>query len=443
MKKVNDGSGNTRSKQRRRRLRLLAMLTVAAAVAAGCGAPGGKGAATVAINTTNKPVKTEAAAKRQIGAPREQVADVAAMTGMDIMSKVSGQVTQVLKRRGDTVQAGEVLFRVDSRDAESALQKSRISLQSAQETLAKSREDDANNRRDLQTAITKAMEQVDNAQKDYNKIRNDYDDGKATDRQVEQAQNALTNAQLDLQSQQNKLATLERTNPTATQQTQVESSQVAASDAERALENYDVKAPVSGVLTDFTIEVGAMVSPSAKAGQVQQIDPVKLKADLSEASYALVKNKQELTFYSPERPGEKATARITYLANVMSASTKTYAIELEVANPQQVWKPGSRVLLQLTTEAEEQVVAVPTLSLVREGSDIYVFVLQGDQVQKRQVKVGRLSDTYQEIVDGVKEGELIVTSGQHQLKDGQKVEVAPPAASAPAAQSKAPSAAGK
>ncbi|UUZ93092.1 efflux RND transporter periplasmic adaptor subunit [Paenibacillus sp. P25] len=419
-----------KTKNKKNRLRALAILAVAAAIAAGRSAPGAKGGAAANINLENRPVKTETIAKHKISDPREQIADVSAISTVDVIPKASGQVTDVLKKRGDVVQAGEVLFRIDSRDAESAARKSQIALESAQQTLSKSIEDNANTRRDLETAITKAQEQVDNAQKDYSKIRNDYDDGKATDRQVEQAQTALNNAQLDLESQKNKLAALDKTNSLAAQQSQVESNQVALSDAQRALENYEVKAPISGVLTDFSVEAGGTVSPSAKVGQVQQINPIKIKAELTEASYQLVKNKQELTYYSPDNPSEKGTAKITFLSNVMSATTKTYPMELEVPNADQKLKPGTRVLVQLTTEAEEQVIAVPTLSIVREGADSFVFVLQGDKVQKRKVKLGRLNDTYQEILDGVKEGEQLVTTGQHQLKDGQKVEVAKPDAAA-------------
>ncbi|CAG7603699.1 Multidrug resistance protein MdtA [Paenibacillus solanacearum] len=427
-----------RAKKAKKRVWTLALLAAVTALAAGCSAS--KGQATVNMDLENKPLKTETIAKKKISEPREQIADVAAITTVDIMPKASGQVTSVYKKRGDVVQAGEALFHIDSRDAESASQKSRISLESARQSLEKSREDTVNTRRDLQSAIAKAEEQVSNAQKEYSKIRNDYDEGQATLRQVEQAETAYNNARLDLESQQNKLAAMDKTDPLAAQQAQASSSQVAYEDAQRALENYDVKAPVSGVLTDFSVEAGGSVSQTAKVGQVQQIDPIKIKAELTEASYQLVKNKKQLTFFSTDRSSEKATADITFLSNVMSAQTKTYSLELEVANADQKLKPGSRVLLQLTTEDEEQVIAVPTLSIVREGADSYVFVLQGDHVERRKVKLGRLGDTYQEVLDGVKEGEKLVTSGQHQLKDGQKVNsagaaVAPSASGQPAADS--------
>ncbi|MDO3675801.1 efflux RND transporter periplasmic adaptor subunit [Paenibacillus ehimensis] len=408
-------------------LRVLAVLAAAALLAAGCSAPGAKGEATVDLMLDNRPVKTEAVAKRKISDPREQVAEVVGMSAMDVIPKASGQITQVLKKRGDVVQAGEVLFRIDNREAESTLKKSQIKLKSSEQTLAKSVEDNANSRRNLQDEITKAEQKASEAEKDYNKMRNDFDAGQATQRQVEQAEQALNNARMDVQAQRNKLAALDKSNSLAEQQTEVESSRISLEEAQRSLENYDVKAPVSGVLTDFTVELGGTVSPNGKVGQVQQIDPIKLKVELSEPSYELVKNKQELAYYSPDNPADKGMAKITFLSNVMSAATKSYSLELEVQNADQKLKPGTRAVVQLTTEAEEQVAAVPTLSIVREESNSFVFVLQGDTVQKRKIKLGRISDAYQEVLEGVKEGEQIVTSGQHQLKDGQKVEVAKPA----------------
>ncbi len=106
----------------------------------------------------------------------------------------------------------------------------------------------------------------------------------------------------------------------------------------------------------------------------------------------------------------------------MSAQNKTFTLELEVPNADGALQPGARVMVQLTSDAEQQVVAVPTLSIVREESATYVFVQQGDQYQKRQVKLGRINGSYQEVLEGVKEGDQLVVTGQHTLKDGQQAD---------------------
>ena len=66
---------------------------------------------------------------------------------------------------------------------------------------------------------------------------------------------------------------------------------------------------------------------------------------------------------------------------------------------------------------------IPSLSIVREGGDSFVYIVNGETVQKRKVELGRLNETNQEVISGVKEGEILVISGQHQLKDQDKIKV--------------------
>jgi hypothetical protein len=314
-----------------------------------------------------------------------------------------------------------------------------LALKSAQESLQKAQDDKVNNRKDLVDAVTRSQTAYKNAEQDYNKIRNDYDAGTVTQHQVDQAKQAVDNAKMSLDSAQNKLTANDNSNTIASIETQAETARLSMDDATRSLDNYSVKAPSSGVLTDFNVVAGQSISAAAgKVGQVQQIDPIKLKTELSQTNYQLVKGKKELVYYNPDTPDKKETAQISYLAPLMSSSTKTFTLELEVPNADHLLQPGKRFMVQLTTETEEQVISVPTLSVIREESDTFVFVQQGDQYQKRKVKLGRINGEYQEVIDGVKDGEKLVTAGQNTLKDGQKVDTAsasvqPQATTTPAA----------
>ncbi|MDD9265629.1 efflux RND transporter periplasmic adaptor subunit [Paenibacillus sp. GCM10023248] len=417
---------NDSSRKRNFKLRpvgMIALLAAAAVLATACSVPGAGGASTVQL--APRAVKTEVIAKQKISSPIEQVADVAAGTTLDVVSKANGEVQQVLKNRGEYVEKGEVLFVIDSTDAVSAKRKSELALKSAQESLQQARDNKVNNRKDLADNVTRSETALKNAQQDYNKARNDYDAGTIVQHQVDQMKQALDNAQMNLDAAKSKLAAFDNSDSISAAQTQAESASLSLEDATRALENYEVKAPGSGVLTDFNIVVGQTVSAAAgKVGQVQQIDPIKIKTELAETNYQLVKGKQELVYYNPDTPEKKGTAKISYLAPIMSATSKTYTLELEVPNSDHQLQPGTRFMVQLTTETEEQVVAIPTLSVIREESETFVFVQQGDQYVKRKVKLGRINGEYQEVLDGVKDGEKLVVTGQNTLKDGQKVESA-------------------
>ncbi|MCY9664168.1 efflux RND transporter periplasmic adaptor subunit [Paenibacillus alginolyticus] len=432
---INDSSRKRKFKSRS--MGVIVLLTAAAVLASACSAPGAKGAATVQL--APKAIKTDVIKKQKISNPIEQVADVAAGTTLDVVSKANGEVTEVLKKRGEYVEKGEVLFVIDNKDALSSKRKSELSVRSAQESLQQAKDNKVNNRKDLADNVTRSQTALKNAEQEYNKVRNEYDAGIAVQHQVDQSKQALDSAKMNLDAAQSKLSAFDNSDSISTIQTQAESASLALEDANRSLENYQVKAPGNGILTDFNVVVGQTVAAAAgKVGQVQQIDPIKIKTELTETNFLLVKGKQELIYYNPDSPDKKGTAKISYLAPIMSAATKTYTLELEVPNSDHQLQPGSRFMVQLTTETEEQVVAVPSLSVIREESDTFVFVQQGDQYQKRKVKLGRINGEYQEVIDGVKDGEKLVTAGQNTLKDGQKVDTAsasvqPQATTTPAA----------
>lgn len=426
---INEGSRRGHSKYRW--MGVITLLTAATVLATACSAPGGKDAATVQL--TPKPVKTEVIKLQKISNPIEQVADVVAGTTLDVMAKASGEVTDVLKQRGEYVTKGDVLFVIDNKDALSNKRKSELQVKSAQDSLQQARDNKVNSRKDLADNVARSQTALNNAQQDYNKIRNDFEAGSAVQRQVDQVKQALDNAQMSLDAAQSKLSAFDHTDSISSIETQAESARLSLEDATRSLEYYEVKAPGNGILTDFNVVVGQTASAQAgKVGQIQQIDPIKIKTELAETNYQLVKNKKELVYYNPNTPDKKGTAKISYLAPIMSAATKTYTLELEVPNPDRTIQPGGRYQVQLTTETEEKVAVVPTLSIIREESDTFVFVQQGDQYTKRKVKLGRINGEFQEVLDGVKEGEQLVITGQNTLKDGQKV-TSPSASAQPTA----------
>ncbi|MFM9331616.1 efflux RND transporter periplasmic adaptor subunit [Paenibacillus mesotrionivorans] len=396
-------------------------MVLAAALLAGCSAEPAQQPAAAAESQV-KSVKVAPVAKKSIGEPLEQVADISASVQMNIVTKVNGDVLEILKKRGDRVEKGDVLFRIDPTDLEIQKEKAQLSIASTQEQMSKARLDLADGKQELKDGITKMESALKDAEKGYNKLRNDYDLGLVPKIQLEQAETQLNGLRLDLEGMNRKLQNLENSNSLSQLEYGLKTADVSLRELDRGLSNTDVKATVSGVLTDLPVQIGMTLSPGIPAATVQQLDPVKIQAELTEEAAALVRGKQELSFYVPGTV-DKAKATVSYLADVIGAQTKSYSLELTVPNPDFKLKPGSKAQILLTEEQDQVVVTVPTLSVVREGGDTYVFVINGNAAEKRKVELGRLHETYQEVLSGVKEGDQLVISGQNQLKDKEAVQI--------------------
>jgi RND family efflux transporter MFP subunit len=279
-----------------------------------------------------------------------------------------------------------------------------------------------NGKADLQSSIDKLTRQLNDTQRQYNKLHNDYDAGLVSKNDLDNAKTGLTNMQQDLNVLKDKFNTLVNTDSLAPLRVQLDTARLTANDAEKNLEYYQVEAPADGILTELTPQVGMTVNRGTKIGKVEQVDPVKIVTSLTGTARQLVNNKQELSYHL-SGVSSLSKAKISFLADVVNSQSNAYDLELQVPNQDGKLKPGMKVQVRLTDEADQDVVAIPTTSIVREAADTFVFVLNGDTAEKRKVTLGRLKDSNQEVLTGLKEGETLIVSGQQQLKDQEKVEV--------------------
>jgi HlyD family secretion protein len=402
--------------------KLAGIIVLSAALLTGCSSSQQTAASQAGAAQTLKTVKVAPIDKQKIGDPLEQVAEVVSSLQVDVITKAGGDVREILKKRGDSVEKGEVILRLDPTDALIQKEKAQVALSGTQQQLTKARQDLADGKKELQNNIAKMEIGLQDAEKNYNQMRNDYDSGLATKDQLDVIETQLKTMRLDLDSARNKLNSLQTTNSFAQLEQGIQTAGLSVREIDRNLENMEVKANASGVITDLPIDNGITLSPGFRAAVIQMLDPIKLKAELTETAAAMIRGKQELTFYIPNTQ-DKMKAKLNYMADVMSSQTLSYALELEVPNADRKLKPGMKAQILLAEEADEIVVAVPTQSVVREGSNTFIFILKGDQVEKRKVELGRLNGTFQEILSGVQQGEQLVISGQHQLSDKDKVQV--------------------
>ena len=395
----------------RKPLVLSAVLAAFAIVAAGCSAQPeaqAAGAAGEGGQAAIKTVKIAEIQRMQIAAPQEQVADVLASAQVSVVAKAGGDVKKLVRERGETVQAGDALVELDDTDARLSREQAQLQLESARLQLESGRKQWEQNVAKLELAVAEAA-------KAYNKALNDYEKGLIGKSELNQAETAYKNAKADLDL-------LLETSVTGLE-LQAEAAELAVQLADRNLAHYRISAPIGGILTQLNVQEGMTVSPGFVIGEIQQIDPIKIRTVLSADAAGKVRGKKELSFYVPG-DGRMHAGTVTYLADVMDAQTGGYELNLSAPNPDRALKPGMKVQVRLTEDEDEVVTVVPTTSIVREGSETFVFVLDGSVARKRKVALGRLNGLNQEVLSGVSAGEKLIVSGQHQLKDGEEVKVA-------------------
>ena len=191
------------------------------------------------------------------------------------------------------------------------------------------------------------------------------------------------------------------------------------------LENTILRTPITGFVTARNFDQGDMFSMSAPLFTVQQVVPVKLLVGISESEYTKVKKGQSVAIKADALPGRSFTGKVERLYPTIDAATHTFRAEVHVANTDRVLRPGMYARVTVNYGSNHSIV-VPDLCIVKqEGTgQRFVYLLKADNtVSYVPVTLGRHIGTEYEVLEGISEGDQVVSKGQAALKDGVKVVV--------------------
>lgn len=190
---------------------------------------------------------------------------------------------------------------------------------------------------------------------------------------------------------------------------------------QRQLADYNIKAPISGTVVSKLKEPGEYVGPGAVLGHIVDISSLKATVKVGESDIYRLKVGQTVKVKTDVYGDHTFEGKITYISPQGDA-TFNYDVEILVKNSAQFpLKAGTFVSVDFSKESSEQVLAIPRSALVESTKNPYVYTVENGVAQVRRISLGREFGGYIEVVDGLKEGDVVITSGQINVKEGLKV----------------------
>jgi len=177
--------------------------------------------------------------------------------------------------------------------------------------------------------------------------------------------------------------------------------------------NMHIHAPAAGVVTRIGVREGAHVTPQSEMYQIADLSRVWVLADLYEYEISWVKTGDEAKLRIQSLPGRDFTGRITYIYPYLDAKTRTNKVRIEFDNAEGLLKPDMFGDVTITASSIKPGIFVPRESVLITGKRAHVFVQsEPGHFEPRTVRTGISADGLIEILDGVKAGEEVVSSGQ-------------------------------
>ena len=169
--------------------------------------------------------------------------------------------------------------------------------------------------------------------------------------------------------------------------------------------------PATGIVMEKKAVQGMRFMPGEMLYQVADLSRVWVIADVFEQDLALVKSGAKAQVSINAYPDKSFAGTVTYVYPTLKAETRTVPVRVELANPGGLIKPGMFAQVELQVSNKMPGVTVPLSAVIDSGTRQVVLVqLNEGRYEPREVKLGARSDSYVEVVSGVKVGEQVVVA---------------------------------
>ena len=194
----------------------------------------------------------------------------------------------------------------------------------------------------------------------------------------------------------------------------VSSSQIAELQKDKKIrQRISIYAPQDGVVSTLPVREGMFVKPAMKVMSLGDLSSIWILAEVFERQSGWVKVGQPAEVSLSYQPGKIWEGTVEYIYPDLDPITRTLKVRLRFDNPDEALKPNMYANIRIFGGPKEGVIVIPVEGLIRTGREERVIIALGEgRFEARQVTAGIESGDFVEILQGVEEGDQVVTSGQ-------------------------------
>lgn len=291
------------------------------------------------------------------------VGEIKSIETTTITSDIKGKLISLNISEGDLVSSGTELARIDDRDTKAEIE------------------------------INKAK--YSKAQAYYNRIKNLNEEGAVSNQDVDNAYESLKTAKGEFNRSRIKLSKL------------------------------SIKAPFDGILGLKEVGSGSYIKPGEPIVKLTKINPIDISFQVPERYLKKVKIGRSISFKVSGETGSYS-AKIFAIDPQINSQSRTINVKARTYNTSKRLLPGRFTNISLPTSYKKDAISVPIESIIQEGTINRVLTVNSEGVaEERIVQVGSYGERFVEITKGIKNGEVVITSGHQKVRPGNKVKILP------------------
>ena len=392
------------------RLPCATLVLLAAAAAAGCSQSpeaGTRGEAGNPITVRLYPVE-----ERTVRRPVQAVGSLFALEESTISAEVEGRVEQVLADVGDNVAEGQVLVTLSTVELQLELDRQRANVSQVRARLGLGAQDLLPKDPAQVAFVQRAAAQLFDAEQKQRRAEEMFRGGLISQEQLDEAAVRFKSARAAHDEALQEVDQL-----TA----QLQASEAARGLAAKKLDDAIIRAPFPGAVKERHVSPGEYLTVQSPVEVIVRTDKLRARLAVPEKYAGSLKQGTTVDIHVEAFPNEIFKGQLVRINPAVSQESRTFEIEALLANPAGRLKPGFFVRATIPSELQENAFTVPEQTVNYRYGVYKVFVVNGAQVEEREVKTGPRQEGRVEVVEGLKAGDRVALAADGELFTGARV----------------------
>lgn len=346
----------------------------------------------------------------------------------------AGKIAKVNFNIGDKVKKGDILLSMEKEELELKLKDANAKIESARAQLKGTEYTNYENEIEIaKTAVDKAKVDYESAVRNYEQAKMLFDSGSVSEEELNKSQDACKAALIALNSANLQLEKIKKGTPDYVKEgysSLLEQQIISRDNILMSIEKLQVRAPIDGVVIERNVEENSPVTSGTEAFVIGNVENLEIEADiLVDDGYNIqVGNEVEI---SGKVVGDATiTGKVVRIAPVaktvvssLGINQKRIPVYIDISESAKKvsLKPGYSVNVKIFTSVKKDIIKVPDTSVFDYNGKSSVFVVEDGKAKLKEITKGLEANRFIEVVDGIKEGDIILAKSDNDIREGMKV----------------------
>ena len=327
-----------------------------------------------------------------------------------LKTEVTGTIKNLNAKEGKHVRAGDVLVEIDDQEYRLKWERSEaLRLRYLSDLLLDKQFAPPSKEMDAASA-----ERIRKAEQDFSKAASLYGQGMISREELEKAKRSYESLLIESGVKQEEVMAAVKG---------LTQAEIDAKIAQLELDRTKIRAPFAGIISDIKVSPQEYISAGRELFTLVDISRIKVQARVLESEIGKMKVGYEAALRFSAYPGKIFKGHVEAVSPIINPEDRTCAVHIAVDNPQEEIKPGMHAEVEIAADIYKDRLLVPQESVLVRGGRKLVFVVEEGLAKWRYIEVGLENKDSAEVLDGVKEGEMVIIEGHFTLAHDARVQV--------------------